>query len=110
MKQHVGKQQQEQNWCWQDQPTTILENNKACQKNTKPYQVSKAYPLVCYLLLSTSLKKFMKYKGHNPKDNLYILMCKNVTPKMIGKYVNKNVSTILSLYNLASERVNELRN
>ena len=43
LKQQVGKQQQEQNWCWQDQPTTILENNKACQKNTKPYQVSKAY-------------------------------------------------------------------
>merc|ERR1712008_111683 len=41
LKQHVGKQQQEQNWCWQDQPTTILENNKACQKNTKPYQVSR---------------------------------------------------------------------
>ena len=48
------------------------------------------------------------YKGHNPKDNLYILLCKNVTPKMIGKYVNKNVSTVLSLYILASERVNEL--
>jgi len=32
LKQQVGKQQQEQNWCWQDQPTTILENNKACQK------------------------------------------------------------------------------
>ena len=48
------------------------------------------------------------YKGHNPKDNLYILLCKNVTPKMIGKYVNKNVSTILSLYILASERGNEL--
>ena len=27
---------------------------------------------------------------------------------MIGKYVNKNVSTVLSLYILASERVNEL--
>jgi len=40
LKQQVGKQQQEQNWCWQDQPTTILENNKACQKNTKPYQIS----------------------------------------------------------------------
>jgi hypothetical protein len=90
LKQQVGKQQQEQNWCWQDQPTTILENNKACQKNTKPYQVSKAYPLVCYLLLSTSLKKtrywkpltlqknyeVLMYKGHN----LYILLCKNVTP------------------------------